>query len=228
MIKYFILLVSVLLTATTTRANSILINEVDADTPSTDVLEFIELFDGGGGNAALDGLVVVLFNGSDDQSYAAFDLDGYSTDSTGYFVIGNSAVVGVDLVMRDNFLQNGADAVALYQGNATDFPNGTAANIANLLDALVYDTNDADDAGLLMLLTTGGQSNEGGSGSAETYSNQRFPNGSGALRDTSSYYQALPTPGTTNGGLPVPAPTAMVLVGSAMAGLAGISFGREK
>ena len=44
-------------------------------TPGDDVLEFIELYDGGTGNTALDGLVVVLLNGSDDQSYApVFDL----------------------------------------------------------------------------------------------------------------------------------------------------------
>ena len=40
------------------------INEVDSDTPGTDALEFIELTDGGIGNTPLDGLVVVLYNGS--------------------------------------------------------------------------------------------------------------------------------------------------------------------
>ena len=55
---------------------SILINEIDADTPGTDSAEFVELTDGGVGNTALDGLVLVFYNGSNDQSYAAFDLDG--------------------------------------------------------------------------------------------------------------------------------------------------------
>ena len=63
-----------------------LINEVDADNPGNDSAEFIELYDGGEGNVALDGLSVVLFNGSDDQSYTpAFDLDGFTTDADGYF-----------------------------------------------------------------------------------------------------------------------------------------------
>ena len=45
----------------------------------------------------LDGLVVVLFNGSDDASYnPAFDLDGFTTDADGYFVIGS--VAGADLL----------------------------------------------------------------------------------------------------------------------------------
>ena len=38
---------------------NVIINEVDSDTPGDDVLEFIELYDGGTGNTALDGLVVV-------------------------------------------------------------------------------------------------------------------------------------------------------------------------
>ena len=72
------------------------INEVDADTPSTDTAEFIELYDGGIGNVALDGLSAVLYNGSDDLSYTpAFDLDGYSTDADGYFIIGS--VPGADI-----------------------------------------------------------------------------------------------------------------------------------
>ncbi|MDO6782399.1 hypothetical protein Q4604_24405, partial [Marinovum sp. 1_MG-2023] len=33
---------------------SILINELDADTAGTDTQEFVELFDGGAGNTALD------------------------------------------------------------------------------------------------------------------------------------------------------------------------------
>ncbi|MCO6511569.1 MAG: hypothetical protein J5I65_12325, partial [Aridibacter famidurans] len=43
---------------------NIVINEIDSDTPGTDAAEFVELYDGGTGNTALDGLVVVFFNGS--------------------------------------------------------------------------------------------------------------------------------------------------------------------
>ena len=39
-------------------------------------------------------------------------------------------------------LQNGPDAVALYIGNASDFPNGTIATTTNLQDAIVYGTDD--------------------------------------------------------------------------------------
>jgi Tol biopolymer transport system component len=177
----------------------LIINEVDSDTVGTDALEFVELFDGGVGNTSLDGLVVVFYNGSNDQSYAAFDLDGLSTDADGYFVLGSAAVAGVDLVFADNLLQNGADAVALYAGDAADFPTGTAVTTTNLIDALVYDTNDADDAGLLVLLNPGQpQVNEAGGGDSEADSNQRCPNGSGGERNTNTYLQAAPTPGAEN------------------------------
>jgi hypothetical protein len=183
----------------------VIINEVDSDTPSTDTLEFVELYDGGAGNTPLDGLVVVFYNGSNDQSYAAFDLDGFSTNANGYFLLGNAGVTPTpSIIFADNFLQNGADAVALYIGNASSFPNGTAVTTTNLIDALVYDTNDADDAGLLVLLNSGQpQVNEGGGGDSATQSNQRCPNGSGGGRNTSTYIQAAPTPGATN-ACPVP------------------------
>ena len=38
----------------------------------------------------LDGLVIVFFNGSGDTSYAAFDLDGYATNGSGYLLLGNA------------------------------------------------------------------------------------------------------------------------------------------
>jgi len=191
---------------------TVLINEADADTPSTDTLEFIELYDGGVGSTPLDGLVVVLFNGNGDVSYAAFDLDGYATDANGYFVLGNAGVSPAPgLVFPDNTLQNGADAVALFQADAADFPNGTPVTTTNLIDALVYDTNDGDDAGLLVLLNPGQpQVNEAGGGSSATDSNQRCPNGSGGLRNTDTYIQAPPTPSADNQCGPGPHPVVEV------------------
>lgn len=177
-----------------------IINEVDADTEGSDVLEFIELYDGGTGNTPLNGLVLVLYNGSDDLSYdAAFDLDGFSTDATGYFVLGDAAVSNVDHIVSNGFIQNGADAVALYYGDGTDFPNDTPVTTTNLIDALVYDTRDSDDAGLLVLLNAAEpQVDEAGNGNSARHSNQRFPNGTGGARNTSTYGQYFPTPGIEN------------------------------
>lgn len=183
---------------------NVIINELDSDTPGADTAEFVELYDGGAGNTSLSGLVVVFYNGNGDVSYAAFDLDGRFTDAAGYFTLGNATVSGVDLVFNNGLLQNGADAVALYQANGTDFPANTPVSTSNLVDALVYDTGQADDAGLLVLLNAGQQQvNESQQGNSATASNQRCPNGGGGARNTSSYLARTPTPDGAN-SCPVP------------------------
>jgi DNA/RNA endonuclease G (NUC1) len=206
-------------------ATNVIINEVDADTPGVDSAEFVELTDGGIGNTPLDGLVVVFYNGSNDQSYAAFDLDGFHTNANGYFTLGNPGVAGVDLVFSpgaSGLLQNGADAVALFAGNATDFPNGTAVTTTNLVDAVVYDTDDADDPGLLALLNPGQpQVNENGGGSGDTQSSQRCPDASGGPRNTSTYSQGTPTPGAANSCAPPPPPSNSTIVISQLYGGGG-------
>ena len=175
-----------------------MINELDSDTPGTDTLEFVELYDGGVGNTSLEGYALVFFNGSSDTSYLALDLSAYTTGATGFFVAGNAGVAGVDLTFNNSFLQNGSDAVALYDIVATNFPNGTALTTTDLVDAIVYDTNDADDAGLLVLMSAGPQVNEAMNGYQTTQSIQRNPNGSGGLRDSSTYTAGTPSPGTAN------------------------------
>ena len=182
-------------------APTIVINEIDADTPGSDTAEFIELYDGGAGNTSLSGLVLVLYNGSNDAVYAAFDLSDYTTDADGYFVLGNPDVTNVDVTFGGNTLQNGADAVALYQGSAADFPNGTAITTEGLIDAIVYDTDDADDTELLVLLNEGQpQVNEDENNDKDNQSLQRIPNGEGGARNTDTYQALLPTPGAPNGG----------------------------
>jgi len=179
--------------------NSVLINEADAETPGSDTAEFVELYDGGSGHTSLDGLVVVFFNGQDDRSYRTFDLAGYQTNDAGYFLVANDSVPGVDLIYPDNVLQNGPDAVALYLGQGSDFPNGTAVTTANLQDALVYDSDHPDDPGLLVLLQSGEpQVNENGRELAEFHSNQRCPDGGGGSRQTAGYIQEVPTPKSSN------------------------------
>ncbi len=181
-------------------STTLLINEVDADTPSYDALEFIELYDGGTGNTPLDGYVVVLYNGNGDTSYHAFDLDGYSTDPDGYFAIGSVAEADIWIDPGSyGWLQNGPDAVALYAGHAADFPDGTALTTDNLVDAIVYDTGDEDDAELLALLNAGQpQVDEDGAGDKDNHSSQRCPNGQGGPRNTDTYAPFPPTPGAEN------------------------------
>ena len=131
-----------------TFGQAVVINEIDCDTPGIDDKEFVELLSSSP-NFPLDGYVLVFFNGSDNggnTSYLALDLDGYATDINGILLIGSTTVVPFpQYIIPTNVIQNGADAVAIYRGNAEDFIEGTLAFVdATLIDVLLYDTNDAD------------------------------------------------------------------------------------
>lgn len=171
----------------------VVINELDCDTPGIDDKEFIEL-KSDSPNFSLDGFVLVFFNGSEsgaDSSYMSIDLDGYETDVNGLLLIGSDMVEPFpQLIISANVIQNGADALAIYQGSDFDFPDGTLATQTNLIDALVYDTTDSDDAVLMALLGVSEQINEGSSNN--TNSIQRNNDG--------SYSVATPTPRELNDG----------------------------
>jgi predicted extracellular nuclease len=186
-------------------AENVIINELDSDTPGTDAAEFVELYDGGVGNTSLTGLVLVFYNGATDVSYRTIDLTGHTTNAAGYFTVGNTAVTGVDLTFPNNTLQNGEDAVALYAASAASLPNGTAVTTANLRDAVVYDTGDPDDPGLLVLLNAGQPQVDEASGTAsDVDSIGRCPNGDGGARNTTTYIARTPTPDGANNCPPPP------------------------
>ena len=189
-------------------ASNILINELDCDQAANDegkedTGEFVELYDGGVGNSSLDGHVLVFFNGSTDQSYYSIDLSGENTNAEGFFVVGNEDVANVGLTFPSNKLQNGADAVALYKAPAASFPSNTAFTTNNLVDLLVYDTSDSDDADLLAGLLGGGQINENGKGDKNNHSTFRATDGEGGARNTTAYVAGTPTPGKSNTSAPV-------------------------
>lgn len=171
----------------------VVINELDCDTPGIDDQEFVEL-KSDMPITSLDGYVLVFFNGSSsgaDSSYFTIDLDGYTTDNNGLLLIGSDAVTPFpQLLIAANVIQNGADAVALYLGDDTDFPEGTQATQTNLIDALVYSTNDADDTGLMTLLGVTEQISEGPGNNSNSI--QRNNDG--------SYTVGVPTPRLLNDG----------------------------
>jgi len=175
--------------------SQLIINEIDVDTPGTDRMEIIEI-KSDISQFSLNGYVLVLFNGSDvggDSSYYALDLDGYVTDINGVLLIGGPDVSPVpEIGLLENTLQNGADAIAIYQANATDFPEGTIATTTNLIDAVVYDTDDADDTNLMTLLGVTSQINENENGNKTIESIQRKNDG--------TYEVKTPTPGMLNDG----------------------------
>ncbi|MFM9004205.1 MAG: hypothetical protein ACKOSR_01690, partial [Flavobacteriales bacterium] len=130
---------------------NVVFNELNMDNPGgADVSEFVELY--GTPGASLDSLVLVLFEGSTDLSYQAYDLDGYSLDNNGFFVLGNAAAANVDYVIPNATISNGADGIALYFADASDFPVDTPPTTTNLVDAVVYGTGDPTDAGLITAL----------------------------------------------------------------------------
>ena len=184
------------------QINSVVINEINADNPGgTDTAEFIELY--GSPNATLDGLTMVFYDGASGNSYAAYDLDGYSTDNFGFFVLGNAGAANVDLVIVNGTLQNGADAVAIHIGNAVDFPNGTPVNANNLMDAQVYGTNDAAANNLITGLNLNTlfpgytQFDETAQVAGTDLTQSRMPDG-GAAFNVSQYVLQTLTPGTWN------------------------------
>jgi hypothetical protein len=184
----------------------ILINEIDADQSGQDGAEFVELYNLTEHDRLMDGLVLVLINGNGDSIYHFTDLAGFTIPAHGVFVIGDDTIPNVDLTPPNWTLQNGSDAVAIYQGTAEDFTIGMEiSTVSNtLLDAVVYDTNDGDDDGLLAALTPGQpQVNEGGGGGSGSESIQRLPDGGNQL-DTSTLTTASPTPGALNFMEPVP------------------------
>lgn len=183
--------------------SQVVINELDCDTPGVDNMEFVELLSETP-NFPLDGYVLVFFNGSTsgmNSSYFTVDLDGYITDVNGLLLIGsNSVSPSPQVLISENVIQNGADAVAIYQGDDTDFPEDTLATIDNLIDVLIYGTADADDADMIAIFnqdprfTNIQQINEGSGNN--TNSIQRFVD----MDDNVTYSATSPTPRQLNDG----------------------------
>ena len=197
------------LVATPATPGAIVINEIDSDTtntPENDALDFIELYSTTGGVESLDNTTLVLFNGgnANNRSYLVFDLDGRSTNADGFFTIGevaNFAPGVIDLDTPNDTIQNGADAVALYTGN---FALQTNPTTNNLIDAIVYGTDDPDDVDLLAALGETVQYNEPAHGlTGIPISLVRFPDGS------ENFTNATPTPSDPN----LPEPTSLALLG---------------
>lgn len=173
----------------------IVINELDSDTPGLDDKEFIEL-KSDEPFYSLDGYVLVLFNGSasgNDSSYLTLDLSGYTTNINGTILIGSVNVSPVpEIIIPINVIQNGADAIGIYQAHPDDFPEGTLATTTNLIDALVYGTNDPDDLELMSLLGVTEQIDEDLNNNKDHDSIQRNEDG--------TYFVGPPTPGRLNDG----------------------------
>jgi hypothetical protein len=177
--------------------SQVVINELDADTPSTDKLEFIEL-KSATPSFSLDGYVLVFFNGSTNglgnASYYALDLDGYTTDVNGIIHFGNPTVSPYpDGIIPNTTIQNGPDVVGLYLANDTDFPLATPATATNLVNALAYSNNATlQPTTIMTILGLTVCVNENQTSNVATHSIQRKNDG--------TYEVKTPTPGANNDG----------------------------
>ncbi len=177
----------------------VLINEVNA--VAEEANEFIELYSTDGGDLPLDGVIVVFYNDA-EQSYATIDMVGLATNGSGYAIIGGSNTAPDALL--PTMLLDGPAAIAVYQDAAANFPNGTAVTTTNLIDAVVYESGQGSDAGLLVLLENGESIvNEDANGLADTESLQRCPNGSGGRRMSGAFTATTPTPDALNNACPL-------------------------
>jgi len=180
-----------------TLQSQVVINELDADTPGTDTLEFIEL-KSTTPNFPLDGYVLVFFNGlttgTGTSSYYAIDLDNYVTDINGIIHFGNPNVSPTPAIIIPNAtIQNGPDGVALYLGDASDFPTNTPATSTNLIDSFCY-TNSTS------VLATGLMS--AFNNSVCIYDNQGLYTASKSIQRKvdGTFEIKTPTPGMNNDG----------------------------
>ncbi len=182
----------------------LLINELDSDQVGADTAEIIEITTGVP-NVNLAGYTVVLYNGNGDVSYApVLPLTG-TTDANGMLLLGNPGVVPTPGIPFPNgSLQNGQDAVAVYQSLPISFPTGTPVTANRLIDVLVYSTGQTADAGLLVLFAPDGtpmQVSEGSGGVQETQSIQRCGDG---RKNGSKFKVGQPTPGAANNVMACP------------------------
>ena len=131
----------------------VVINEFDADNPGSNDYQIVELKTPLA-NTSLDGYVLVFFNGTTGTgtaSYLSIDLDGKVTDINGNFLAGSVSVSpSPSLLINNAALQIGPDVVALYSGNASDFPTGTVATATNLIDAVAYSNSATTSPTALM------------------------------------------------------------------------------
>jgi hypothetical protein len=198
----------------------LVLNELDSDTPSTDALELVEVATGVPG-VDLYGYVLVRYNGdlTGNPSYGANNLGdavgSVVSDANGLVLLGNPDVVPTPAITFTG-LQNGPDAVAIYQGLAASYPTGTYPSTAALIDVLVYRNGTGADTGddlLPALLGAGPEAvwlneNQNGLGATEAIfrccdarrDGRAFFTDCGTTATTPAV--GTPTPGAPNSGCP--------------------------
>jgi Endonuclease I/Secretion system C-terminal sorting domain len=176
--------------------SQIVINEIDADNPGSDNKEFVEL-KSSSPTFSLDGYVMVFFNGQTGAgtlSYFSLDLDGYTTDVNGIIHFGNAQVSPSPTTpyFPLNTIQNGPDVIAIFIGNATDYPLNTPASNINLINAVAYSTSTSFPTTLMNLFGV----------TICSIDNQPLGSTSNSIqrKNDGTYEVKPPTPGVNNDG----------------------------
>jgi endonuclease I len=173
--------------------SQVFINEIDSDNLGFDTMEFVEL-KSTTANFSLDGYVLVFFNETNNLSYFAIDLDGFTTDVNGIIHFGNSLVSpppSSSAIFANSTIQNGPDVVAIYLGNDTDFPVNTLATTSNLIDAVAYSNSSTQPTTLMAAL--------GIPGTKFTNETTTHPRSSQRKND-GTWESKIPTPRANNDG----------------------------
>ena len=123
------------------------VNEVEADQGPVDTAEFVEIRSPQP-ETSLDGVVLVLVD-ERGAVYASADLSAHETSPDGLLVVRpdgpHGASVSAASIVAPSIteIRDGLGAVALYQGAAEDFAEGSQAGSRGLLDVVVFGTRGA-------------------------------------------------------------------------------------
>ncbi|KAG8145546.1 hypothetical protein E2320_012066 [Naja naja] len=138
------------------RKPTLLINEVNADNPGDDTMEYLELYHVSGRRVALKGYHLVLYNGKGNTAYKVLPLGDFSTDDQGFLLVGSGNLVPRPAkILPKGTIQNGPDAIALYFGRS-ELYEGMPVDNKGLEDALVHKSNKRDKADELVRVLTPG------------------------------------------------------------------------
>jgi len=162
------------------------INEVDYDQPGGDTAEFVEIINAGNSPADLDGLNLVLVNGSNGTPYQTIALPAIMLGAGDYYVVCSNAatVANCDLDII-NSIQNGApDAVALIRA-------GLVVDTVSYEGDVVAPYTEGSGAGLF----DSGSSSQGNRGIS------RFPDGVDTDQNNADFVNSCITPGLGNTSL---------------------------
>jgi hypothetical protein len=130
---------------------TLVINEVDPNQPSTDTGEFIEILNTGATSANLDGLQLLLYNGSSDALYSTTILDNVILAPGDFHVVcyGSNASAYCDQTGVGGSIQNGnPDGIRLTTADGLTIIDQMSYGGAMITTEGSSAPSDLDDAGL--------------------------------------------------------------------------------